>query len=286
MKEEAIILNGQLVAKSIKETLLSRIGRLKTCGIIPCLVTILVGNDPASETYVQMKGSACRRLGMDSKNVTLPADTTTEELLGVIRDLEDDPQVHGILLQHPVPSQIDERAAFDAIPLNKDVDGVSCLGFGRTAFDLECFASCTPKAIITILDYYGISIEGKHAVVIGRSPILGKPISLMLLNRNATVTVCHSKTENLPHFVKQADVVVAAVGKPKLVQGDWIKPGAVVMDAGYNPGNIGDVDYAACVKKAGAITPVPGGIGPVTIATLLKHTVDAAEKDILDRDVP
>ncbi|RED63294.1 methylenetetrahydrofolate dehydrogenase (NADP+)/methenyltetrahydrofolate cyclohydrolase [Cohnella lupini] len=278
MTTEKLILDGNRVAADIKESLLFRINRLSAKGIIPCLATILVGDDPSSATYVRMKGNACQRLGIQSIRVVLPTNTSTDELIAVISKLNADPNVHGILLQHPVPKQIDERAAFEAINIEKDVDGVTTLGFAQNAFGLADFPSCTPAAIVAILDYYNISIEGKHAVVIGRSPILGKPVSLMLLNKNATVTTCHSKTTNLVDVVRLGDIVVAAVGKPKFVQGDWIKPGAVVLDAGYNVGNIGDVDYDACLKRASAITPVPAGVGPVTIATLLKHTVEAAEK--------
>jgi len=276
--ENKLILDGSKVAADIKENLKVQVDNLKEKGITPCLATILVGDDPSSATYVKMKGNACNRIGMISKRIHLPKETTTEELLQVIQDLNDDKEVHGILLQHPVPEQIDERAAFEAIAIEKDVDGVTALGFGQNALGFGEFASCTPAAILEIIDYYNLPIEGKHAVVIGRSPILGKPVSLMLLNRNATVTTCHSRTQNLADIVKQADIVVAAVGKPNFVQGDWVKEGAVILDAGYNPGNIGDVDYEACLEKASAITPVPGGVGPVTISMLLKQTVSAAEK--------
>ncbi|MGO4545320.1 bifunctional 5,10-methylenetetrahydrofolate dehydrogenase/5,10-methenyltetrahydrofolate cyclohydrolase [Paenibacillus sp. 2TAB23] len=278
MTTAKIILDGNLVAASIKESLLGRINRLSEKGIVPCLATILVGDDPSSATYVRMKGNACKRLGIESIRVVLPKNTSTDELIEAINKLNADPNVHGILLQHPVPEHIDERAAFEAIRIEKDVDGVTTLGFAQNAFGLADFPSCTPAAIVAILDYYKISIEGKHAVVIGRSPILGKPVSLMLLNRNATVTMCHSKTTNLEEMVRLGDIVVAAVGKPKFVHGDWIKPGAIVLDAGYNVGNIGDVDYESCITNASAITPVPAGVGPVTIATLLKHTVEASEK--------
>jgi len=278
MSEAGMILDGSVVAQQIKEQLVERIDRLKRNGVTPCLATVLVGDDPASETYVRMKGNACRRLGMESRRIQLDSSAATGELLAVIRQLNDDPTVHGILLQHPVPHHIDERAAFEAIGIDKDVDGVTTLGFAQTAFGFGLYPSCTPAAIVAIMDAYKLPIEGKHAVVIGRSPILGKPVSLMLLNRNATVTICHSKTERLDEIVGQADIVVAAVGKPRFVQGDWIRPGAVVLDAGYNPGNIGDVDFEACLGRASAITPVPAGVGPVTIATLLKHTVDAAER--------
>ncbi|MGG1552804.1 bifunctional 5,10-methylenetetrahydrofolate dehydrogenase/5,10-methenyltetrahydrofolate cyclohydrolase [Paenibacillus ferrarius] len=278
MNNSPIILDGNCVAAEIKERLAPRVAKLGAKGIVPCLATILVGDDPASATYVRMKGNACKRLGLRSIRVDLPSSTTTEELIAAIRELNRDPAVHGILLQHPVPGHIDERAAFDAIAMNKDVDGVTTQGFAQTAFGFAAFPSCTPAAIMAILAYYKLPVAGKHAVVIGRSPILGKPVSAMLLNQDATVTTCHSKTEGLPSFVRTADIVVAAVGKPNFVRGDWIKPGAVVLDAGYNPGNVGDVEYEACLPQASAITPVPAGVGPVTIAMLMKHTVDAAEK--------
>jgi methylenetetrahydrofolate dehydrogenase (NADP+)/methenyltetrahydrofolate cyclohydrolase len=284
---DKLILDGTVVASDIKEELKERVRLLTERGNQPRLVTILVGDNPASETYVRMKGNACKRIGIQSSKVQLPNETTTEQLIDVIEELNADTSVHGILLQHPVPDQVDERAAFEAIHINKDVDGVTTLGFAQNAFGFAKFPSCTPAAIIAILDYYEIPIEGKHAVVIGRSPILGKPVAAMLLNRNATVTVCHSKTSNLAEIVRQGDIVVAAVGKPYFVQGDWIKAGAVVLDAGYNEGNVGDVDYEACLAAASAITPVPGGIGPITIAMLLKHTVDAAEAsaEAIDREV-
>ncbi|MGO4697223.1 bifunctional 5,10-methylenetetrahydrofolate dehydrogenase/5,10-methenyltetrahydrofolate cyclohydrolase [Paenibacillus sp. 2TAB26] len=275
---EKLILDGAIVADAIKEQLKARVETLSTRGIIPCLATILVGDDPASETYVRMKGNACKRLGIDSKRIHLNKNISTDDLIDVILQLNADPLIHGILLQHPVPHQIDERAAFEAISIHKDVDGVTALGFAQNAFGYAQYPSCTPAAIMAILDYYEIKVEGKHAVVVGRSPILGKPVSQMLLNRNATVTTCHSKTENLAELLRLADIVVAAVGKPSFIQGEWIRDGAVVLDAGYNKGNIGDVDYEACLAKASAITPVPAGVGPVTIATLLKHTVDSAER--------
>ncbi|OME86131.1 bifunctional 5,10-methylene-tetrahydrofolate dehydrogenase/5,10-methylene-tetrahydrofolate cyclohydrolase [Paenibacillus sp. FSL A5-0031] len=275
---EKLILDGAIVADAIKEQLKARVETLSKRGIIPCLATILVGDDPASETYVRMKGNACKRLGIDSKRIHLNKNISTDDLIDVILQLNEDPLIHGILLQHPVPHQIDERAAFEAISIHKDVDGVTALGFAQNAFGYAQYPSCTPAAIMAILDYYDIKVEGKHAVVVGRSPILGKPVSQMLLNRNATVTTCHSKTENLAELLRLADIVVAAVGKPSFIQGEWIRDGAVVLDAGYNKGNIGDVDYEACLAKASAITPVPAGVGPVTIATLLKHTVDSAER--------
>lgn len=271
------VLDGNVVANNIKQALAPRIEKLIEKGVTPCLATILVGEDPSSQTYVSMKGNACRKLGMTSIRVELPESTTTEQLIAEITKLNEDVNVHGILLQHPVPHHIDERAAFDAIRIEKDVDGVTTLGYAQNAFGYANFPSCTPAAIIAILDYYNLDIAGKHAVVIGRSPILGKPVSAMLLNRDATVTTCHSKTTNLEDIVRLGDIVVAAVGKPNFVKREWIKQGAVILDAGYNKGNIGDVDYGGCYEQASAITPVPAGVGPVTIATLLKHTVDAAE---------
>lgn len=279
MTAEKLILDGNRVATNMKEKLAGQMNRLFEKGIVPCLATILVGDNPSSATYVRMKGNACKKLGIHSLRLDLPSSTTTDELISAINKLNDDPNIHGILLQHPVPHHIDERAAFEAIRIDKDVDGVTTQGFAQNAFGFADYPSCTPAAIIAILEYYNIPIEGKHAVVIGRSPILGKPVSVMLLNKNATVTTCHSKTANLEKIVRLGDIVVAAVGKPKFVQGDWIKPGAIVIDAGYNKGNFGDVDYDACLKNAYAITPVPAGVGPVTIATLLKHTVEAAEKN-------
>ncbi|WEG13528.1 tetrahydrofolate dehydrogenase/cyclohydrolase catalytic domain-containing protein [Pullulanibacillus sp. KACC 23026] len=273
-----LILDGTVVAQAIKDHLKERIEALSEKGIVPCLATILVGNNPASETYVKMKGNACRRIGMKSIRIELPEETSTQELINAIEELNKDDSVHGILLQHPVPSHIDERQAFEAIAIKKDVDGVTSAGYGQTALGFGEFPSCTPAAIMSIINFYKIPLEGKHAVVVGRSPILGKPVSALLLNENATVTTCHSKTVNLPEILKLADIVVAAVGKPEFIKGEWLKEGAAVLDAGYNKGNIGDVDYESCYKAASAITPVPGGVGPVTIATLLKHTVESAER--------
>ncbi|URM34481.1 bifunctional 5,10-methylene-tetrahydrofolate dehydrogenase/5,10-methylene-tetrahydrofolate cyclohydrolase [Cytobacillus firmus] len=285
MAEKKIILDGIVVAKHVKDQLKNRIEKLKAKGVEPCLATILVGDDPSSETYVRMKGNACENLGILSERIHMPKDTTTEELLEKIAQLNDDLSVHGILLQHPVPGHIDERKAFEAIAIEKDVDGVTSLGYGQTAFGFGEYPSCTPAAVLEIMDYYKLNTEGMHAVVIGRSPILGKPVSALLLNRNATVTTCHSYTKDLPMIVKQADIVVAAVGKPNFVKGEWIKAGAIVLDAGYNEGNIGDAEYDSCFEKAFAITPVPGGVGPVTISMLLKHTVQAAEKTLSKKKI-
>ena len=228
------ILDGKALAKLAEEDIQTNVSRLKEKGITPTLATILVGLDPASATYVKMKQNACARLGMDSIAVELSKDTTTDELLDSINKLNNDENVHGILLQHPVPSQINERKCFDAINVHKDVDGVTCLGFGQMTMGEKAFGSCTPAGIMRILKHYKVEISGKTAVVVGRSPILGKPMAMMLLNENATVTICHSRTKNLEEQIKNADIVIGAVGVPRLIQKDWIKEGAVVIDAGYH----------------------------------------------------
>ncbi|MCB1731826.1 MAG: bifunctional methylenetetrahydrofolate dehydrogenase/methenyltetrahydrofolate cyclohydrolase FolD [Pseudomonadales bacterium] len=278
----ALVLDGKTLASQTEEALLARVERLKAKagGKTPILATILVGDDPASATYVKMKGNACRRVGMDSLAVELPAATTTEQLLEKIAELNADPDVHGILLQHPVPEQIDERACFDAIALGKDVDGVTCLGFGRMAMGEPAYGCATPQGIMRMLEHYQIEIEGKHAVVVGRSPILGKPMAMMLLQKNATVTICHSRTRDLPGLVAQADILVGAVGKPEFIKAHWVKPGAVVVDAGYHPGGVGDIELAPLVDTASAYTPVPGGVGPMTINTLIMQSVESAEKSL------
>ncbi|WP_435602107.1 bifunctional 5,10-methylenetetrahydrofolate dehydrogenase/5,10-methenyltetrahydrofolate cyclohydrolase [Streptomyces sp. bgisy130] len=214
--------------------------------------------------------------GIRSRHVALPAATTTAELVETITALSNDPSVHGILLQHPAGPHIDERAAFEAIAPEKDVDGVTCHSFAAMSFGLDGFASCTPGGILRLLDHYDVDLAGKHAVVVGRSAILGKPVGMLLLGRNATVTYCHSRTTDLASLTKEADVLIAAVGRPRFLGGAHIKPGAVVMDAGSNPGNVGDVDFDAARTRAALLTPVPGGVGPMTIATLLTQTVDAA----------
>lgn len=278
----AIILDGKAQARTTENALTERVAGLKSQsdGQTPVLATILVGDDPASATYVKMKANACARIGMQSLAVELPSSTTTDELLAKITELNEDKNVHGILLQHPVPSQIDERACFDAIALEKDVDGVTCLGFGRMAMGEKAYGCATPKGIMRLLEAYNIDIEGKHAVVVGRSPILGKPMAMMLLQANATVTICHSRTQNLEAHIKQADILVGAVGKPEFIRKDWIKPGAVVVDAGYHPGGVGDIELAGIEDIASAYTPVPGGVGPMTINTLILQSVESGEGSI------
>ena len=273
----AELMSGTVLAREIVERCAERAQTLfDEHGVRPSLATVLVGDDPASVTYVTMKRNRSAKAGIDSRLVRLPAETTTEELVGAVRALSDDPGVHGILLQHPVPAHIDERAAFEAIAPGKDVDGVTMHSFAAMAFGEPGFASCTPGGIIRLLDAYGVELSGRQAVVVGRSPILGKPMGMLLLARDATVTYCHSRTVDLASHIAAADIVVAAVGKPEFIKGHDIKPGAVVIDAGYNPGNIGDVDFAGAMERAGLVTPVPGGVGPMTIAVLLEQTVDAA----------
>lgn len=278
----AIILDGKAYAKEMERELEQRVTLLKErTGRTPILATILVGDDPASATYVKMKGNACRRVGMDSLKVEMPETTTTEELLAKIAELNNNPDVHGILLQHPVPKHIDERACFDAINLAKDVDGVTCLGFGNMSMGEPAYGSCTPQGIMYLMKKYNIELTGKHAVVVGRSAILGKPMAMMLLNANCTVTICHSKTQNLADYIKQADIVVGAVGVPELIKKDWIKSGAIVVDAGFHPtatGGVGDIELTGIEEIASAYTPVPGGVGPMTINTLIRQTVEAGEK--------
>ena len=275
----SILLDGKEVALKSEANLKERVKALKDIkSFVPILATILVGDDPASATYVKMKGNACERIGMKSIKVELPSFTTTEELLGEIKKLNANKEVHGILLQHPVPEQIDERLCFDAIDAKKDVDGVTSLGFGRMSMGEEAFGSCTPQGIMRLLQHYEIEIEGKHAVVIGRSPILGKPMAMMLLNENATVTICHSRTKDLKDQVCSADIIVGAVGIPKFIQGSWIRDNAVVIDAGYHPEKCGDIDLDQVMDRSLAYTPVPGGVGPMTINTLILQTVEACEK--------
>ncbi len=278
----ATILDGKALAAQSEQELSERVEKLKelSAGKIPILATILVGADPASATYVKMKGNACRRVGMESLAVEMPSSTSTEQLLLKINELNANPDVHGILLQHPVPEQIDERACFDAIELSKDVDGVTCLGYGRMAMGEEAYGCATPRGIMRLLEHYQIELEGKHAVVVGRSAILGKPMAAMLLEANATVTICHSRTRNLEQHIRQADIVVGAVGKPEFIKGGWIKDGAVVVDAGYHPGGVGDIELSAIIARASAYTPVPGGVGPMTINTLIMQTVESGERAI------
>lgn len=278
---QARLMDGTALARRVVEGAARKAAELtRRTGNPPCLATVLVGGDPASVTYVRMKRNRCRTAGIDSRHVALPAATTTAELVAALRGLSEDPGVHGILLQHPVGDHVDERAAFEAIAPEKDVDGVTFASFASMSFGLPGFVSCTPGGIVRLLDAYGVDPAGRRAVVVGRSAILGKPVGMLLLARDATVTYCHSRTQDLSAAVREADIVVAAVGRPRLLHGRDVKPGAVVIDAGYNPGNVGDVDFDSAVERASLITPVPGGVGPMTIATLLEQTVDAAARQL------
>lgn len=276
----AQILDGKKLASDSEKEILESVSVLKEKGIIPTLATILVGDDPASETYVRMKQETCKRVGMESLAINLPKETSTEELLLKIDELNNDKKIHGILLQHPVPNQINERECFERISIEKDVDGVTCLGFGRMSMGLSAYGSCTPAGIMRILEFYDVDISGMNAVVVGRSPILGKPMAMMLLNKNATVTICHSRTKELEDHVRNADLVVGAVGVPKLIKKEWIKKGAVVIDAGYHPEKCGDIDLDGIEEIASSYTPVPGGVGPMTINTLILNTMEAARKTL------
>lgn len=278
----ASVLDGKALAAKSEGELAQRVEaiKVKADGRVPILATILVGDDPASATYVRMKGNACERVGMASKKVELGNETSTAQLLEVIDYLNNDADVHGILLQHPVPEQIDERVCFDRIALNKDVDGVTTQGFGLMAMGEAAWGSATPAGIMRLLSHYEIELGGRNAVVVGRSPILGKPMAMMLLNANATVTVCHSRTRNLPDIIARAEVIVGAVGKPEFIQAGWVADGAVVVDAGYHPGGVGDIELTGLVDRVAAYTPVPGGVGPMTINTLIAQTVAAAEHSL------
>ena len=273
-----MMLDGKTLAKTRERMLTGEVEWLVSkYGKAPCLATILVGDDPASVTYVRMKENACARVGIQSVHVEFKSDVSEEELLNKIRELNEDENIDGILLQHPIPKHIDESKCFDAIGVNKDVDGVNSASFGAFSNGKDAFVSATPLGIMTLLEEYGIVLEGKHAVVVGRSAILGKPVSMLLLGKNATVTIAHSKTKNLEKLLKQADIVVACVGKPEFIQKEWLKEGVVIVDAGYNPGNVGDVAKEA-YEIASAYTPVPGGVGPMTINMLLTQTAASFRK--------
>jgi len=283
MKNTPMLLDGKVLSQQIEENLKVRVKKIiEHAGIIPVLATILVGNDPSSEVYVKMKGNACERIGMKSLKLHLPQETTTGDLLAEIDKLNMDERVCGILLQHPVPAQINERLCFDQISIDKDVDGVTCLGFGRMSMNEPAYGSATPAGIMKLIQHYKLPVAGKHAVIVGRSPILGKPVAMMLLNENVTVTICHSRTENLPEIIQQADIVVGAVGRPEFIKAAWIRDNAIIIDAGYHKGGLGDIEVNKVKDRSYAYTPVPGGVGPMTIATLLEQTVESAEKKYME----
>lgn len=275
----AICLDGKKLASEHEKVLRPRVEKLSDAlGVQPVLATIVAGNDSASHTYVRMKAMACERVGLMPRRIVLPEDISTEALLDTITQLNNDAHVYGILLQHPVPSQVDGRRCFDAIDARKDVDGVCCLGFGRMSMNLPAWGSATPTGIMRLLRHYRIPLRSKHAVVIGRSPILGKPMAMMLLGADCTVTVCHSQSKDIDKLVGQADIVVAALGKARWVQSEWIAKGAVVIDAGYHAQGCGDINLEGIESIASAYTPVPGGVGPMTINTLIDQTVLAVEQ--------
>ena len=277
----AIIINGKELAARVRANLKIEVDGLKEKGIFPKLAVIMVGNDSASAVYVRNKSKACNEIGVEFEEFLLPENTTREELLNLIEELNNRKDVNGILLQSPIPKHLDIREAFNAIDYKKDVDGFHPINVGKLAIGEDCFVSCTPTGVMRMLEEYKIDIEGKHAVVIGRSNIVGKPLAQCLLNKNATVTICHSRTKNLGEITKQADILVAAIGKPKFVIADMVKEGAVVIDVGINRNEdgklVGDVDYQNVESKAAYITPVPGGVGPMTIAMLMENVVKSVK---------
>jgi methylenetetrahydrofolate dehydrogenase (NADP+)/methenyltetrahydrofolate cyclohydrolase len=277
----ARIIDGKALAQKRREAVAEKVAELGERGVTPGLAVVILGSDPASEVYVRMKHKACEETGIRSFKYELEAETSQSELLALVERLNDDPEVHGILVQLPLPDHIDEDAVIDAIDPSKDVDGFHPVSVGRMVIGKETFLPCTPHGCMALLEDAGVDLNGKEAVVVGRSNIVGKPVALMLLSEHATVTVCHSRTKDLAEVVGRADVLVVAVGRPEMVKGDWVKEGAVVIDVGVNrtdDGLVGDVEFEAAAERASAITPVPGGVGPMTIAMLLENTLDSAVK--------
>ena len=275
----AQIIDGKLVAAEVRARAAELVSRVKAAGIEPGLAVVLVGEDPASQSYVRMKERDCAEVGIRSLDYRRPAETTQNELNAIIDECNADPAVHGILVQLPLPGHLDEEAALERVSAAKDVDGLHPENLGRLVRGLPGSRACTPWGVMAMLDHYGIDPEGSRAVVIGRSSIVGKPMALMLLERNATVTTCHSRTRDLPEVCSEADILVAAVGRPGMVTADFVKPGAVVVDVGINrtdAGMVGDVDFASVEPVASWITPVPGGVGPMTRAMLVMNTAQAA----------
>lgn len=280
----AKILDGAAMALEVEKELKQRVDALREKNVVPGLCVILVGNDPASQTYVANKEKACARLGIHSQTLRMGAETTQAELEAAIERANEDEAIHGILVQLPLPAHLDEHRALALIRPEKDVDGFHAVNMGRLARGEDCVVACTPKGALHMLKAAGVPIAGKNAVVIGRSNIVGKPMALLLLQENAIVTICHSRTENLAEYTRRADILVAAVGKPRFVTADMVKEGAAVLDVGINrvDGKLcGDVDFETVKEKAGWISPVPGGVGKMTIAMLMENTVSAAEKAAL-----
>lgn len=285
----AQLIDGNAIAKAIHDELTLEVAALKEQGVVPGLATVLVGDNTASQTYVRMKQKRCKEVGIYSEGHELPADATQEEVESLVQKLNADPAINGILVQLPLPDHLDEEAILSAISLEKDVDGFHPINIGRLAMKGReaLFAPCTPAGVIEMLDRLELPIAGKEAVVLGRSNIVGLPVSMLLLKRDATITICHSRSRDLPAITRRADILVAAVGRAEMVKADWVKPGAIVIDVGSNriedPNSdkgyrwVGDVDFDDVKEVAGALTPSPGGVGPMTITMLLKNTLRAAE---------
>ena len=280
----ARIIDGKKIAAGIREEIRQRVLQLQEAtGKVPGLAAVLIGDDPASATYVRTKTKACHEVGIASRQLTPPGDIEQADLQRLIRDLNGDPEIHGILVQLPLAKHLDERAVLETVDPRKDVDGFTFANIGRLVENQPQFVPCTPAGIIELLDREGIEIKGKHAVVVGRSEIVGKPVAFLLLHRHATVTICHSRTADLGAETRRADILVAAVGRPRLITGAMLKPGAVVIDVGINRVDgklVGDVDFESAVRVASAITPVPGGVGPMTVAILLRNTLQAFERSL------
>lgn len=278
----AQIIDGKKVSEQIRGEWMDQVARLKEQGVVPGLAVVLVGEDPASKVYVGSKEKACIALGIYSEVHRLPAETTDEELLSLIDTLNRQPSINGILVQLPLPKHINEKAVIDAISVDKDVDGFHPESVGNLTIGDDSLLPCTPAGVIELIKRSGVDIGGKHAVVIGRSNIVGKPVAMLLLRENATVTICHSRTANMEEIAKQADILVVAIGKAKAIDSRFVKPGAIVIDVGINrlpDGKLaGDVDYEDCLESAGYITPVPGGVGPMTITMLMGNTIKAAKR--------
>lgn len=277
----AVLMDGKALAKEIREDLRKEVERLKEEGVFPKLAVIMVGEDPASAVYVKNKSKACNEAGIEFEEFLLPEQTDMDELLNLIKELNNRNDIHGILLQSPIPKHLDIEKAFETINYKKDVDGFTAINVGNLTLNKPTFISCTPHGVIKILEKYNIELEGANAVILGRSNIVGKPLIQCLLNKNATVTVCHSKTKNIEEITKNADILISAIGKPKYVTSDMVKEGAVVIDVGINrteDGIVGDVDFENVKEKASYITPVPGGVGPMTIAMLIHNVVKAAKE--------
>ena len=277
----AMRIDGKAIAASVRAEVAEEVSKLKEQGITPGMAVVIVGDDPASRIYVNNKKKACAEVGIYSEEYALPADTTQEALTALVKELNGRKDINGILVQSPLPKGLDEKAVVETIDPNKDVDAFHAVNVGKIMIGDFDFLPCTPAGIIELLDRSGVEIEGKHCVVVGRSNIVGKPMAMLLLHRNGTVTICHSRTRNLAEICREADILVAAVGKANFITADMIKPGAAVIDVGMNRDEnrklCGDVDYAEAEKVAGWITPVPGGVGPMSLAMLMKNAVNGAK---------